>query len=88
MPVGLLLVGTIFMVHAQHGAGGGMMAMVVQHRAFGIALWVAGLAKLLGDWAGKRGEVFSTAWLLPVLVFGALLMIYTEANPAMQQAMQ
>jgi hypothetical protein len=80
LPLALAVVAIVFLLHAQHGAGGSMALMQVQHRAFAIALLVAAAARMLEnhpafDRSGLRG-----AWLLALLIFGLELLTYAEAS--------
>lgn len=77
LPLALVVIGTVFLLHAQH-AGGDPMLMMAQHRAFAVALYVAAVAKALAAAPLPQFKVFETAWLLPLLVFGLLLLVYTE----------
>lgn len=75
----LVVIGTVFLLHAPHG-GGNPMQMMAQHRAFAIALYVAAVAKGLASVSVPQFKVFETAWLLPLLVFGLLMLVYTEPS--------
>lgn len=82
LPLALAVVALVFLMHAQHGGGGSMALMQVQHRAFAIALLVAAIAKAIeSHMALERGRL-QGAWLLALLIFGLELLTYTEAHPA------
>lgn len=79
LPVALTIVGIAFWAHSQHGAQVDPMVMMIQHRAFAIALVVAALMRTL-EIAGRRRGVLEGAWLAPLLIFGGMLLIYTESD--------
>lgn len=82
LPLGLLGVGGLFMFHAQHEAGTPPLILLVQHRIFAVTLWVTAAAKSFAEWPNKNARAFSIAWLLPLLLFGLELLVYTEGgNP-------
>lgn len=78
LPIALMAVGLVFLLHAPHGASTGARTMVAQHRAFAIALFVAAAAKALAALPLSPLKVLETAWLVALLVFGLLLLTYTE----------
>jgi predicted RND superfamily exporter protein len=80
LPLALVAIGVVFALHAQHGAGADAMVMTTQHRAFAIALFVAAAAKALAALPSPPLKAFETVWLAPLLVFGLLLLTYTEAS--------
>jgi hypothetical protein len=82
--LGVLALGFLF--HAQHGLSEVAMAMMsAEHRGFAIALGVAAGARTLDVWwarnagADARRSPFADAWLMPLLVFGMLMLTYREA---------
>lgn len=82
LPMALAVVALVFLVHAQHGGGGSMALMQVQHRAFAIALLVAAAAKTIEGHAVLERCRLQGAWLLALLIFGLemLNLNYTEAG--------
>lgn len=79
LPAALIVVGFAFWAHSQHGAQVDPMVMMVQHRAFAIALVVAALMRAI-ELLGRRRGVLKGAWLAPLLIFGGLLLVYTETD--------
>ena len=55
------------------------MVMMIQHRAFAIALVVAALMLTL-EISGRRRGFLECAWLAPLLIFGGIPLIYTESG--------
>lgn len=79
LPAALAIVGIAFWGHSQHGTQVDPMVMMVQHQAFAIALLAAALMRTIEIAARHRG-VFEGAWLAPLLIFGGLLLVYTESD--------
>ena len=79
LPAALTIVGIAFWAHSQHGAQVDPMVMMIQHRAFAIALVVAALMRTL-EVARRRQGGLEGAWLAPLLIFGGMLLIYTESD--------
>ena len=86
LPVALAVIGVVFLVHAQQDAGVPPLVLAVQHRVFALTLFVTALAKALALVPGDGTRVFSTAWLLPLLLFGLELMVYTEGSGSTSHA--
>jgi hypothetical protein len=80
LPLGLVGVGSVFMFHAQHEANVPPLLLLVQHRIFAITLWIAAATKAVAEWPNKNSRSFSIAWLLPLLLFGLELLVYTEGG--------
>ncbi len=80
LPLGLFIVGGLFMFHAQHEADVPPVLLLVQHRIFAITLWMTAVTKALAEWPNKSSQAFSVAWLLPLLLFGLELLVYTEGS--------
>lgn len=79
LPAALTIVGVAFWAHSQHGAQVDPTVMMVQHRGFAVALVTAALMRTLEIALLRRG-VFEGAWLAPLLIFGGLLLVYTESD--------
>lgn len=79
-PAALLVVAVVFLRHAQHDAAASPAVLMVQHRAFAATLVVAGGARAAFVVA-PRVVALRSAWLLPLLNFGLLLLAYTERAP-------
>ena len=79
LPAALITVGVAFWAHSQHGAQVDPMVMMIQHRAFAVVLVVAAVMRALEVLLRRRGA-FEGAFLAPLLIFGALLVIYTESS--------
>ena len=78
LPLALATIGVVFVLHAQHGSGAEAMLMMVQHRAFALTLLVSAAAKALAEMPLPRLQILQTAWLVPLVVFGLLLLTYSE----------
>lgn len=81
LPAALGIVGVGFWIHSQHATQVDPMVMLVQHRAFTIALVAAALMRVIEQLSPERAALRG-AWLAPLLIFGGLLMIYTETDGA------
>ena len=46
----------------------------------GLTLITAGIAKALSAIGHHRTQAFAVAWLVPLLLFGLELLVYTEAG--------
>jgi len=75
--------GGMFLFHAQHEAAASAIVLTVQHRIFGATLAVAALAKAAAELGGEKARAFRVAWLLPLLVFGLEMLLYTEGGAGM-----
>jgi hypothetical protein len=82
LPVGLLAVGILFLVHAQHDSAAPAILLIVQHRVMGATLVVAAAAKFLAELGQDKTRSFEAGWLVAMLVFGLELLLYTEASGA------
>lgn len=84
LPLALAVVGIVFLMHAQHETGVRMELMLVQHRAFAIALLTSAVARAVGS--VPRFPVWREAWLLPLLIFGIEMLTYRETVSNMPSA--
>ncbi len=87
LPVALLLVGVGFWVHQQHTASVDPMVMMLQHRAIAISLTVAALGRAAASALSARTGVLEAGWWLPLLIFGLLMLTYTETSLPMSGSM-
>lgn len=85
LPAALVVTGAIFFFHAQHDTAAPGLLLVIQHRIFAVTLLVAAAAKAYSLIPGS-GTVMAVAWLLPLLLFGLEMLIYTEGDARPQQA--
>jgi len=85
VPVSLFVFGGIFLFHAQSGMDPeAMVMMTLQHRAFGLSLWVAAAARAFSDFLLPNDRAAAMGWISALLIFGLLLLSYQEgSNPAM-----
>lgn len=81
-PVALLVIAIVFLVHAQHDATVSPMVLMVQHRALAITLAVAAAARA-ATLLAPGVTALQGAWLLPLFVFGLLMLAYTERDRGM-----
>lgn len=84
-PAALLVVGVVFLVHAQHTASVSPEVLMIQHRAYAVTLLVAAAARAVFVLT-PSAAAFRIAWLLPLLTFGLLLLSYTEQVPGARTA--
>lgn len=82
-PIALLLVGVMFILHAQQGSGAPMLVMLVQHRAYGLTLIMAAAARAITVLAPERGAYFKLVSPSMLLLFGLEFAIYAEAAGGM-----
>lgn len=80
VPVALGIIGVVFLVHAQHDVNVDPLVLAVQHRIFAVTLFVAGAAKALSETRGETTRWLNAGWLLPMLVFGLELLMYSEGS--------
>ncbi|RTL46301.1 MAG: hypothetical protein EKK53_04555 [Burkholderiales bacterium] len=78
VPLSLAFTGVVFWLHVHQGMEHSMALVMTQHRSFAVSLLVAAGAKAVAVLGGQRARAFEVAWLLPLLLFGIELMIYTE----------
>lgn len=78
VPAALAFTGAVFWMHAHENMDGAMTSIMTQHRIFAASLWVAAGAKGLAVLGGPRAQAFDVAWLLPLMLFGVQLLLYTE----------
>ncbi|CAM3796066.1 hypothetical protein [Roseateles saccharophilus] len=78
VPVALAFTGAVFWMHAHENMAGSMALVMTEHRFFAASLWVAASAKALAVLGGQRAQALEVAWLLPLLLFGLQLLLYTE----------
>lgn len=80
VPVGLVGFGGVFLFHAQSGTDAeAMVLMTVQHRAFGLSLWVAAGARALADFMMPDDRAAVMGWISALMVFGLLLLTYRDS---------
>lgn len=80
LPGALVFVAIVFLRHAQHDSAAPMLALLVQHRAFGLTLLVAAAARLISELAPERGAGFKVVFPTLFLLFGLQFTIYTEGE--------
>lgn len=79
VPVALVGFGGVFLFHAQSGMDPqAMVLMSLQHRAFGLSLWVAAGARAVSDYLLPEDRAATLGWLSALLVFGLLLLTYQD----------
>jgi hypothetical protein len=79
LPAGIILVGLMFTLHAQHG-GGDMQLQVVQHRITGVTLMLAGLIQSLDNLKLTRNRWAATGWLVLLFAVCIQLFLYSEGS--------
>ena len=80
VPLALGIVGVVFLVHAQHDVNVDPLVLAVQHRMFAVTLFVSGAAKALAETRREATRWLNAGWLLPMLVFGLELLMYSEGT--------
>lgn len=75
-PMGMLLIGGLFLFHAQHGTSEAAAKAVRQHRFLGITTVVAGLLRA-GETVTGTG-VLASLWPVALLLAAAQLLLYRE----------
>lgn len=81
VPVALIGFGGVFLFHAQSGMDPqAVVLMSVQHRAFGLSLWVAAAARALADYLLPEDRPATLGWISALLVFGLLLLTYQDGS--------
>ncbi len=83
-PVVLLVVGVLFLTHAQHGRGRAVARAVLLHRILGITVICAGLLRAMEVGTGE--SVFAFLWPIALLVAAAQLIVYREPEGAFEEA--
>jgi hypothetical protein len=83
-PVVLLVIGTLFLTHAQHGRGRAVARAVLLHRNLGITVICAGLFRAMEVGTGE--SVFAFLWPIALLVAAAQLIVYREPEGAFEEA--
>lgn len=79
-PVALLIVGGLFLTHAQHGTSAAAAKAVRRHRILGATIIVAGLLRVAALAGG--GIMFGVLWSLVLLVAAVQLFLYREPEGA------
>ena len=79
-PVALLVVGALFLTHAQHGTSAAAAKAVRRHRILGATIIVAGLLRVAALAGG--GIMFGVLWSLVLLVAAVQLFLYREPEGA------
>jgi hypothetical protein len=78
LPVGLSVTAVTFVFHAQHESHVPPILLTVQHRILGASLAVGAAAKTVSELRHPMAKPFAVAWLVPVLLAGVELLLYTE----------
>jgi hypothetical protein len=81
-PAALLLIGVLFLTHAQHGRA--VARAVLLHRILGITIICAGLLRAIE--VGTGADVFASLWPIALLVAAAQLIVYREPEGAFEEA--
>lgn len=79
-PAATLLIGVMFLTHAQHGTGEAVVKAVWQHRMLGITAIIAGLLRVAE--IGTGASAFAILWPIGLLAAAAQLIIYREPEGA------
>jgi hypothetical protein len=83
-PAALLIIGILFLTHAQHGTGEAVARAVRQHRVLGTTAIIAGLLRAAEFVTGTAR--FAVLWPLALLVAAAQLILYREPEGAFEPA--
>ncbi|HLF90533.1 MAG TPA: hypothetical protein VI451_16415 [Anaerolineales bacterium] len=79
-PAAMILIGGLFLFHAQHGTSEAAAKAVRQHRVLGTTIVAAGL--LRGGEIVTGTGVFALLWLVALLLAAAQLLFYREPEGA------
>jgi len=83
-PIALMIIGTLFMIHTQHGHGEAVHQAVFRHRLLGMTMIVAGLLRLLE--IILPSNVLAILWPVALLIAAFQLLIYREPAGAFDEA--
>jgi hypothetical protein len=78
LPIGMFAAGAIFWFHAQHKTDAPPVLLTVQHRILGASLAIGAASKTVTELPHPVARRLGAAWLLPVLLAGVDLLLYTE----------
>jgi hypothetical protein len=76
----MLLIGVLFLTHAQHGTGAAVAKALWQHRILGLTAIVAGLLRVAEVSTGV--SIFGILWPIVLLAAAAQLILYREPEGA------
>ena len=77
-PAAVIIVGVLFIIHAQHGPHEAIARALLFHRVLGALLIATGLLRLWEIASGSTARWLSFSWGLTLLAAGALLIGYRE----------
>jgi hypothetical protein len=78
LPSGMFATAALFVFHAQHHSDAPPTLLTVQHRILGASLAVGAMAKTAGELPHAGARRLGVAWLVPLLLAGIELLLYTE----------
>ncbi len=81
-PLGLAVVGVMFLIHPQHGTDAAAIRAVRIHRILGSTFILAGLARAAAVLIDATSGFFGYAWVLLVFAAAAQLITYREPEGA------
>jgi len=81
-PVGLAVIGVMFMVHTQHGTSDAARKAVMVHRILGISLVAAGIARAVQVILEESSGLWAYLWIFILLLVALQLLIYREPTGA------
>lgn len=80
LPAGMVIAGTVFILHAQHDANVPMILLMTQHRIIGVTMITLGLVKALGEFPKDWAKAFHLTWPLLLIILGTQFLLYTEGQ--------
>ena len=83
-PMALLIIGTLFMTHTQHGHGDAVRQAVLRHRILGTTIIAAGLLRLLE--IVVPSIVLGILWPIALLFAAIQLVLYREPAGAFDES--
>jgi len=83
-PIGLALVGVLFMVHTQHGTSAAARRAVLVHRVLGVTLIAAAAARAVQVALDESSGFWAYLWVILLLLVAAQLIFYREPAGAYQ----
>lgn len=78
LPLSLIIIGSLFLFHPQHGNAADMMRVVTIHKYLGLSIIATGIFKGLSEFLKVRQLAY--IWILFMVISASLLLTYREAD--------
>ncbi|MBI3742377.1 MAG: hypothetical protein HY257_11580 [Chloroflexi bacterium] len=82
-PVAMMLIGWLFLAHAQHGTGAAQKRALWLHRVLGITILLAAILRVGA--LVTRDEIYAILWSLVLFAAGIQLIVYREPAGAFEE---